>query len=112
MSNLENRARRCQIRSREISEMKIISAIVEGEVPHPDFLGRKTETGQAFYKTMKFQQCCYACQGMMGYKVPAQFKQKHVKSYLCHLNWEKRAGNAHPCTEIEVGLQCSRSWLE
>jgi hypothetical protein len=38
--------------------------------PHPGFLGRTTETGQAFDKTTEPAQCCYFCQVMMGYKVP------------------------------------------
>lgn len=49
------------------SDLKAVAAM-KGP-PHPDFLGQKSETHQAFGKMMKPQQCCYACQGMMGYTV-------------------------------------------
>ncbi|KAI9776168.1 MAG: hypothetical protein M1839_000584 [Geoglossum umbratile] len=104
MNSLESKARAYQVRVRAIAMMR--------DPPHPDFLGRKTEVGQPFDKNMKSQQCCYACQGMMGYEIPAEFKPKAVKSYLCHLDWSKREGYAHSCAEIEVSLQCSKNWME
>ena len=104
MANLIDKAREYQVRIRAIASVK--------NPPHPDFLGRKTEIGQPFDKTMKSQQCCYVCQGMMGYRIPAKFKQKAIKGYLCHLQWHLRDGYAHSCAEIEVSLQCSINWLE
>ena len=39
------------------------------------FLGRTSEVGQAFNaNNLKAHQCCYPCQGMMGYITPAAFK--------------------------------------
>ena len=39
------------------------------------FLGRTSEVGQAFDGNhLKAHQCCYICQGIMGYLTPAQFK--------------------------------------
>jgi hypothetical protein len=87
---------------------RAVAAMKEG--PHPDFLGRKSETGQPFDKQLKPQQCCYACQGMIGYQVPTTFAPEHIKSYLCHFNWARRGGNALACAEIEASLQCSRDW--
>jgi hypothetical protein len=100
----EDKNKKYQIRIRAIAAMR--------DPPHCDFLGRKTESGQVFNKAMKAQQCCYACQGMMGYRIPAKFKHKSIESYLCHLDWVKRSGYAHSCAEIEVSLQCSKNWLE
>ncbi|KAI9853818.1 MAG: hypothetical protein M1813_001798 [Trichoglossum hirsutum] len=78
--------------------------------PHADFLGRKSETGQAFDKRFCVQQCCYACQGMMGYHVPADFSLERKKDYLCYFDWDKRHGNTLACAEIETSLQCSSDW--
>jgi hypothetical protein len=104
MNNLNDKDRKYQIRVRAIASMR--------DPPHCDFLGRKTESGQPFDKSMKAQQCCYACKGMMGYRIPAKFTQKSIKSYLCHLDWVKRGSYAHSCAEIEVSLQCSKNWME
>jgi hypothetical protein len=78
--------------------------------PHHDFLGRTTEQGQAFNAEMKPSQCCYVCQGMMGYKVGKEFSNDDVKSYLTHFRWEMRKGYAHSCAEICVSLQCAAHW--
>jgi hypothetical protein len=80
------------------------------EPPHPDFLGRQNEYGQAFNGTMKVLQCCYACQGMMGYKIPASFSDEDVEKTLLHFDWIKRHGYAHSCAEISVCLQCASEY--
>ncbi|KAI9778953.1 MAG: hypothetical protein M1839_007764 [Geoglossum umbratile] len=64
MRNLPKKLKGYQVRIRAIAAMRN---------SHPDFLGRTTEVGQAFDKTMQPQQCCYACKGMMGYRIPAEF---------------------------------------
>ncbi|KAH0559656.1 hypothetical protein GP486_003828 [Trichoglossum hirsutum] len=74
------------------------------------FLGRTTETGQAFDKSMNPRQCCYVCQGMMGYRTPAVFEQQEIKTNLCQFDWDRRRGYAHSCAEIDVSLQCSINW--
>lgn len=80
---------------------------------HPDFLGRTTEVGQAFSKDLHLQQCCFVCQGMMGYQVAAaaKWKKKQVASYQCHFDWLKRAGYAHSCAEIAVSQLCAGNHL-
>jgi hypothetical protein len=35
--------------------------------PHPTFLGRTREDGQAFNRLGSASKCCYVCKGMMGY---------------------------------------------
>jgi hypothetical protein len=50
--------------------------------PHPDFLGKWTETGQAFERTMKARQCCYICQGTMAYTVPAVLRERRHEQSL------------------------------
>lgn len=104
MQALTGNPRIFQIRRRAIAEMK--------DGPHPSFLGRTTELGQAFDNTGKACQCCYVCQGMMGYQVATTFKEKQIKDYLCHFQWELRDGYSHSCAEIKTSLQCSINWLE
>jgi hypothetical protein len=74
MRNLLKTPKGYQVRIRAIAAMR--------DPPHPDFLGRTTEVGQAFDKTMRSQQCCYACKGMMGYRVPAGFSQDAAMTNL------------------------------
>ncbi|KAI9765296.1 MAG: hypothetical protein M1840_007495 [Geoglossum simile] len=74
MENLRKKLKGYQIRIRAIAAMR--------DLPHPDFLGRMTEVGQAFDKAMQPQQCCYACKGMMGYRIPAEFPQEDIKTNL------------------------------
>jgi len=81
------------------------------DTPHPDFLGRTTETGQAFDRGMEPMQCCYFCQGMMGYRVPAKFTEEDVRNYICYMDWRLRGSYAHSCAEVEVSLQCSQNWI-
>src|SRR5439155_1275996 len=94
MANLGPDPRRYQVRIRAIAAMR--------DGPHRDFLGRKTEIGQAFSRTMKPQQCCYFCKGMMGYKVPSVFKQEDIEDYICHIEWHWRGNYAHSCAGVEV----------
>ncbi|KAI9776304.1 MAG: hypothetical protein M1839_000465 [Geoglossum umbratile] len=103
MESLEPMAKLYQTRMRAIAAMK--------GTPHPDFLGRTAETGQAFNRAMEPAQCCYFCQGMMGYRVPAKFIEKDVRSYICYVDWRLRNGYAHSCAEIEVSLQCCQNWV-
>jgi hypothetical protein len=102
MVELEPDHRRYLARCRAIVEMK--------KGPHPDFLGRTKEIGQAFSRTMKPHQCCYFCKGMMGYRVPHPFKREDIENYLCHV--QSRGDYTHSCAEVEVSLQCSRNWME
>jgi hypothetical protein len=76
-----------------------------------DFLGRTAEMGQAFNSFLHIGQCCYACQGMMEYLIPARFKPKDVKRYLVSFDWVRRAGYAHACAEIAVSQQCAAKHL-
>jgi hypothetical protein len=103
MAYMDDKERLYQIRLRAVAAMK--------NPPNLDFLGRKSETGQAFDKRLKVQQCCYVCHGMMGYHIPKRFKDREVRSYLCHHNWAMRAGYAHSCAEIVVSLQCAQNWM-
>ncbi|KAI9856121.1 MAG: hypothetical protein M1813_009239 [Trichoglossum hirsutum] len=75
-----------------------------------DFLGRTTETGQAFDKSMEPRECCYVCQGMVGYKTLAKFTQKQIRGNLQQFLWNKRGSYTHSCAEIDVSLQCSIDW--
>ncbi|KAI9776290.1 MAG: hypothetical protein M1839_000449 [Geoglossum umbratile] len=103
MVSLEPLAKLYQTRIRAVAAMK--------GTPHPDFLGRSTEIGQAFDKGMEPMQCCYFCQGMMGYRVAAKFTEKDVRNYICYMGWKLRGGYAHSCAEVEVSLQCSQNWI-
>src|SRR5579862_3609160 len=55
MTNLPKKDKGLQVRIRAIATMR--------NPPHPDFLGRTKEIGQAFDRSMEAQQCCYACKG-------------------------------------------------
>jgi hypothetical protein len=104
MANLPDKAKTYQVRMRAIAAMKT--------GPHPDFLGRVTEVGRAFDKTMKAQQCRYACKRMMEYRVLGNFTQNSIEDNLCNFGWENRGDYPHSCAEVEVSLQCSRHWVE
>ena len=104
VEGLEPMAKLYQTRMHAIAAMK--------GTPHPDFLGRTTETGQAFNRAMEPAQCCYFCQGMMGYRVPAKFTEEDISHYICYVDWRLRNGYAHSCAEVEVSLQCSQNWVE
>ncbi|KAI9868510.1 MAG: hypothetical protein M1813_005954 [Trichoglossum hirsutum] len=104
MRNLPKTPKGYQVRIRAIAAMR--------DPPHPDFLGRTTEVGQAFDKTMRSQQCCYACKGMMGYRVPAGFSQDAVMTNLRDFCWKSMGNYTHACAEAEVSLQCSMHWVE
>lgn len=97
MSNLFSKEMTCNRRVHAIEAMK--------GPPHPSFLGRQTEVCQAFDADLKTKQCCYLCQGMMGYIIPATFKPKDVKSYLCHLQWQIRDRYVYSCAEIDATMQ-------
>ncbi|KAI9784463.1 MAG: hypothetical protein M1839_002119 [Geoglossum umbratile] len=77
---------------------------------HPDFLGRTTETSQVFNKEMKPTQCCYFCQGMMGYSVPVKFTKEDARNNICYMIWRLRGSYAHSSAEVEVSLQYSQNW--
>ena len=47
------------------------------------FLGGLTNIGQAYDSNSHAHQCCYVCQGMMGYTTQATFDPKSVRSYMC-----------------------------
>ena len=96
MDSLDSTSRLYETRTRAVAEMK--------RKPNPNFLGRWTETGQAFDRAMKARQCCYICQGTMAYTIPAQFSEKDVKNNLCQLKWNLRCGYTHSCIELEVSL--------
>ncbi|KAH6665730.1 hypothetical protein B0J14DRAFT_679062 [Halenospora varia] len=69
----------------------------------PEFLGRTTETGQAFLHTLQVRQCCYACKGMMGYMVPMIItKERDINTYLLTFDWVKRDGFVHACAETAI----------
>jgi hypothetical protein len=81
-----------------------ISAMREEE----EFLGRTTESGQAFNsKTLTLNRCCYACQGMMGYLVVKRFNSAQIRKYHEKWDWVQRGDYAHSCAEITVSQQCS-----
>ncbi|KAI9761452.1 MAG: hypothetical protein M1840_001796 [Geoglossum simile] len=98
-TNLKKKKKTYRIRTEAIGAIKT----------HPDFLGRVTEVGQAFDRTMKSRQCCYACKGMMGYRTPAQFDQSAVEENLCDSKW---GDYTHACAEIGTSIQCSHHWYE
>jgi hypothetical protein len=78
-------------------------------MPHRDhFLGRSTEVGQAFDKHLHFSQCCYACQGMMGYVMAKTVNLRQRRKYFAHFDWEMRKDYAHSCAEIAVSYKCSQ----
>ncbi|KAI9776300.1 MAG: hypothetical protein M1839_000461 [Geoglossum umbratile] len=104
MANLAEKDKKYQVRLQAIASMK--------NPHHLDFLGRKAEIGQPFDKNMKSQQCCYIRKGTMGYKTPAEFKQKAIKKYLCHMDWKLRNGYAHSCAEVATSLQCGKNWVD
>ncbi|KAI9784830.1 MAG: hypothetical protein M1839_001560 [Geoglossum umbratile] len=104
MSKLPKKAKGYQVRMRAIAAMR--------NPPHPKFLGRVTEVGQPFDNAMEAQQCCYACQGIMDYRVPAEFPQDDVVENVRDFCWRNRAGYPHACAEIEASLQCSNHWMK
>ena len=73
------------------------------------FLGRNGEIGQAFEMTTKLElkQCCYGCQGMMGWQVVRSYNAKERKKYVLQWDWEKRTGFSHSCAEAMVSQQCA-----
>ncbi|KAH0565680.1 hypothetical protein GP486_000920 [Trichoglossum hirsutum] len=104
MASLPKKAKEYQVR------MRAIAAMINP--PHPDFLGRTREIGQPFDRAMRAQQCCYACKGMMGYRVPAEFSQDSVESNLRDFSWKNRGNYPHSCAEVEASLQCSSYWMK
>jgi hypothetical protein len=104
MSKLPKKAKGYQVRMRAIAAMR--------NPPHPEFLGRVTEVGQPFDNAMEAQQCCYACQGIMGYRVPVEFPQDDVVENVRDFCWKNRADYPHACAEIEASLQCSNHWMK
>ncbi|KAI9779350.1 MAG: hypothetical protein M1839_007458 [Geoglossum umbratile] len=79
MRNLPKKLKGYQTRIRAIAAMRD---------SHPNFLGRMTEVGRAFDKTMQPQQCCYACKGMMGYGIPAEFSPDAIQTNLRDFCWK------------------------
>ncbi|KAI9764143.1 MAG: hypothetical protein M1839_006042 [Geoglossum umbratile] len=104
MRNLPKKRKGYQVRTRAVAAMR--------DPPHPDFLGRITEVGQAFDRTMQPQQCCYACKGMMGYKVPAEFSQEAIETNLRDFCWKSMGDYTHACAETGVSIQCSVHWIK
>jgi hypothetical protein len=74
------------------------------------FLGHTREIGQAFDGEFNLQQCCYFCQGMMGWQ-PAKttWTDKDKRVQLVSANWENRGLHVHACAEIMASQQCAQN---
>lgn len=96
-SSLAEKELQYRARSKAIERMRSDSS----------FLGGQNEIGIALRPpTWAFNQGCYACQGMMGYRSPnSPPSEKQRKSYILQFNWQLRGGNAHSCAEGEARLQ-------
>ncbi|KAI9779313.1 MAG: Actin-like protein 10 [Geoglossum umbratile] len=100
---LHNEAKRYKVRRLAVSAMRASL--------NPYFLGRTTEIGQAFDKSMRPVKCCYFCQGMMGHRVPHLFKKIDIKKYMCYMRWDLPKNNSHGCAEVDASFQCSVNWV-
>ncbi|KAK2739902.1 hypothetical protein FQN55_009075 [Onygenales sp. PD_40] len=99
-ANTEDRDTVATMRTQAIERMR----------SNPAFLGRLSEKGQAFANSGGARQCCFLCQGMMGYRTFKKFKPSDIKSYLRQFKWADRGDYAHSCAEIAVSHQCAASW--
>lgn len=75
--------------------------------PNPHFLNRTAEIGQAFDGDKEYQ-CCYACQGMIGYKSQKSWSAAAIREEL--VGFERQTEYPHSCAEVDACFQCNERW--
>lgn len=87
----------CDARKRAIRSMRDDSS----------FLGGTHEMGlEVRTPEWSTNQSCHLCQGMMGYEVVKQWKEKDVKKYPPQFNCELQGDYPHSCAEAVTRTQC------
>lgn len=72
--------------------------------PGPYFLDRTRDLGQAFNGEKEYQ-CCFLCQGMLGYRTAKDWAEQKIRQSIVQFNWRNREGYAHSCAEVDASLQ-------